>query len=162
MITVKRGLHKIPEVRVPGDQFMSPLIYWFFFFASHLVCTTVAWVTSRWVKFVDEVWSTIYNWNCDYIYATGRTITKADLRFNFTIFHCRMSISQPTWPVCTTSVCCHTRCWHFCISSPHKTITSLRELAITQPWTVRCYVTYLSISITQVLKMIAVIGCKVK
>ena len=124
--------------------------YLLFFFASHLVYTTVAWVTSWWVKFVDEVWSTIFNWNCDYIFATSRTITKADLPFYFTIFHCRLSISQPTWPVCITSVCWHTRCWHFCTSSPHKTIPSLRELAVTQLWTVNCYVTYLSITITQV------------
>ena len=156
MIIIKRGLHKIPEVRVPGDQWVLLFID---FFASHLVCITVA---SRWVKFVNEVWSTIFNWNRDYIFATGRTITKADLPFNFIIFHCRMSISQPTWPVCTTSVCWHTRCWHFCTSSPHKTIPSLRELAVTQLWTVRCYVMYLSISITQVFIIIAMIGCKVK
>ena len=156
MIIIKRGLHKIPEVRVPGDQWVLLFID---FFASHLVYTTVA---SRWVKFVNEVWSTIFNWNRDYIFATGRTITKTDLPFNFIIFHCRMSISQPTWPVCTTSVCWHTRCWHFCTSSPHKTIPSLRELAVTQLWTVRCYVMYLSISITQVFIIIAMIGCKVK
>ena len=131
-------------------------------FASHSICTTVAWVTGRWVKFVDEVGSTIFNWNPDCIFATVRTIPKADLPFNFTIFHCRMSIIQPTWPVCTTSVCWHTRCWHFCTSSPHKTIPSLRELAVTQLWTVRCYVMYLSISITQVFIIIAMIGCKVK
>ena len=131
-------------------------------FASHSVCTTVTWGTLRRVKFVDEVGSTIFNWNYDCISATGRTVTKADLLVNFTIFHCRMRISQPTWPVCTTSECWHTRCWHFCTSSPHKTIPSLRELVVTQLWTVRCFVTYLSISITQVFIMIALIGCKVK
>ena len=131
-------------------------------FAYHSVCTTVAWVTGRWVKFVYEVGSTIFNWNCDCIFATGRTITKADLPFNFTIFHCRMSINQLPWPIGTTSVCWHTCCWHFCTSRPHKTIPSLRELAVTQLRTVRCYVTYLSISITQVFIMIAAIGCKVK
>ena len=128
MIIIKRGLHKSPEVRVPGDQLMSALIYWISF-ASHSVCTTVAWVTSKWVKFVNEVWSTSFNWNCDFIFGgniTGRTITKADLPFNFTIFHCRMSVNQPPWPIGTTSVCWHTRCWYFCSCSSHKTIPSLR------------------------------------
>ena len=132
------------------------------FFASHSICTTVAWVTSRWVKFVDEVGSTIFDWNSDCIFATVRTITKPDLPFNFTIFHCSMSIIQPTWPVCTTSVCWHTHFWYFCSGSSHQTILSPRELAVTQLWTVRFYVTYLSMSITQVVIMIAVIGCKRK
>ena len=132
------------------------------FFASHSICTTVAWVTSRWVKFVDEVGSTIFDWNSDCIFATVRTITKADLLFNFTIFHCSMSIIQPTWPVCTTSVCWHTHFWYFCSGSSHQTILSPRELAVTQLWTVRFYVTYLSMSITQVFIMIAVIRCKRK
>ena len=132
------------------------------FFASHSICTTVAWVTSRWVKFVDEVGSTIFDWNSDCIFATVRTITKADLLFNFTTFHCSMSIIQPTWPVCTTSVCWHTHFWYFCSGSSHQTILSPRELAVTQLWTVRFYVTYLSMSITQVFIMIAVIGCKRK
>ena len=126
---IKGGLHKIPEVRVPGDQLKSPLIYWIF--ASHSVCITVTWGTSRRVKFVDKVGSTIFNWNCDCIFAIGRTITKADHPVNFIIFHCRMSIIQPTWPVSTTSVCWHTRCWHFRSNSPHKTISSLWELAVT-------------------------------
>ena len=59
------------------------------FFVLHSICTTVAWLTSRWVKFGDEVGSTIFDWNSDCIFATVRTITKADLPFNFTIFHCR-------------------------------------------------------------------------
>ena len=120
------------------------------FFASHSICTTVAWVTSRWVKFVDEVGSTIFYWNSACIFATVRTITKAHLPFNFTIIRCRMSIIQPTWQVYTTSVCWHTRCWHFCSGSSHQTIPSLRELAVKQLWTVRCYVNYLSTGITQV------------
>lgn len=128
------------------------------FFASHSICTTVAWVTSRWVKFVEEVGSTILDWNSDCIFATVRTITKADLPFNFTIFHCSMSIIQLTWPFCTTSVCWHTHFWYFCSGSSHQTILSPRELAVTQLWTVRFYVTYLSMSITQVFIMIAVIG----
>ena len=63
-----------------GSIYESP--YLLIFFPSHLVYTTVVWITSRWIKFVHEVWSTIFNWNCDYIFATGRTITKADLPFN--------------------------------------------------------------------------------
>ena len=93
------------------------------FFASHSICTTAAWVTSRWVKFVDEVGSTIFDWNSDCIFATVRTITKADLPFNFTIFYCSMSIIQPTWLVCTTSVCWHTHFWYFCSGSSHQMIT---------------------------------------
>ena len=89
------------------------------FFASHSICTTVAWVTSRWVKFVEEVGSTIFDWNSDCIFATVRTIPKADLPFNFTIFHCSMSIIQLTWPFCTTSVCWHTHFWQF---PPNDTI----------------------------------------
>ena len=156
MIIIKRGLHKIPEERVPGDQFISPLIYWIFCFPFSLYHSNVS---NRQVDKVG-IWRRIHNlnWNCDCIFATGRTITKVDLPFNFTIFHCRMSINQPPWPIGTTSVCWHTSCWHFCTSSPHKTIPSLRM----QLWTVRCYVTYLSISIAQVFIMIAVIGCKVK
>ena len=131
-------------------------------FASHSVCTTVAWVTTRWVKkFIDEVGSTVFYDNSFWVFATSRAITKADQPFNYTIFHCGMSTIQPPWPVGTTSVCWHTRCWHFCSSSPYKTIPSHRESLVTL-WTERCYVIYLSISITQVFIMIARIGCKVK
>ena len=132
-------------------------------FASHSVCTTVAQVTSGWLlKFVDEVGSTVFNRNNDWVFATSRAITKADVPYNFTIFHCRMSSHQPAWPVCTTSVCWHTRCWHFCSCSSHKAIPSLREWVVTQLWTGRCWVTYLSICITQVFIMIAIIVWKVK
>ena len=132
-------------------------------FAPFLVCTTVPWVTShKWVKFVDEVGSTVFYRNLCWEFATSRSITRADRPLNFNIFHCRMRASQPAWKVCTTSECWHTRCWHFCSCSSHKTIPSLRELAVTQLWTVRCYVTYLSIGITQVFIMKARIGYEVK
>ena len=127
------------------NPFTSPSI-----FASYLVCTTVAWGTIRWVKFVDEVRSTVFYKNIYWLLATSRAITKADRPLNFTIFHCRMSTIQPAWPVCTTSVCWHTCCWHFCSRSSHKTIPSLREFVVTQFWTGRCKVIYLSIGFTQV------------
>ena len=97
-----------------------------------LVRTTVAGI-AKWgrSKFIDVKWSTILNWNFDCIFATCRTTAKADHPRNFTIFHCRMRTSQPAWPVCTTSVCWHTRCWHFCSSSSHETIPSLGEKAVT-------------------------------
>ena len=132
-------------------------------FASHSVYTTVPRVTSSWLlKFVDEVGSTVFNRNFFYVLATSRAITKADRPLNFTIFHCRVRTIQPAWPVCTTSVCWHTRCWHFCSRSSSKTIPSLRKLLVTQLWTVRCWVIHLSISITQIFIMIAMIGYKVK
>ena len=130
--------------------------------APFLVCTTVAWVTMRWAKFVDEVGSTVFYRNTSWVFATSISITKADRPRNFTIFHCRMSTIQPPWPDCTTSERWHTRCWHFCSCSSHKTIPSLRELDVTQLWTVRCCVTYLSIGITQVFIMKARIGYEVK
>ena len=131
-------------------------------FASHSVCTTVARVTSRWLwKFVDEVGSTVFNKNIVWVFATSRAITKADLPFNYTIFHCRMSSLQPAWPVCTTSECWHTRCWHFCSSSSHKTIPSPSEWTVTDLWTLRCFVTFLSIGFTQVFITIARIRYKV-
>ena len=127
-------------------------------FASHSVCTTVAWGTTLWIeKFVDIVGSTVFYKNFFFVSATSRAITKADLPENFTIFHCRMSTTQPTWPVCTTSECWHTCCGHFCSCSSHKTIPSHREL-VTQRWTDRCIVTYLSIGFTQVFIIIARIG----
>ena len=132
-------------------------------FASHSVCSTVPRVTNSWLlKFVDEVGSAVFNRNFFYLFATTKAITKADRPLNFTIFHCRMRTIQPTWPVCTTSECWHTRCWHFCSCSSHKTIPSLRKLLVTQQWILTCWVTHLSISITQIFVMIAMIGYKVK
>ena len=146
---------------VPLERFISPLTTRSIF-ALHSVCATVAWETSGWVRFVDEVRLTIFYRDHYRVFATGNTITKADTPFNLTIFHCRMSSHQPAWPVCTASEWWHTFCWHFCSCSSHKTIPSLRELVVTQLWTVRCYVTYLSIGSTQVFVLIARIGYKVK
>ena len=135
-------------------------------FTSYSVCTTVAWGTSKWWnKFVDEVGFTVFHQNPHWVFANRGykwTITKADRPLNFTIFHCRMNTIQPAWPVCTTSVCWHMRCWQFCSCSSNKTIPSLRELVVTQHWTERCNVIYLSIGFTQVFIMIARISCKVK
>ena len=148
-------------MHVPTERFLSPLTAPSIF-ASHSVCTTVAWFTTRWVKFVDEVRSAVFYKNIYWVLATSRAITKADCPLNFTIFHCRMSTFQPAWPVCTTSVCWHARCWHFCSCSSHKTIPSPEEFSVTQLWTVRCTVIYLSIGFTQVFIKIARISCKVK
>ena len=101
-------------------------------FAPFLVCTTVAWVTIKWAKFVDEVGSTVFYKNYCWEFATSRSITKADRPSNFTIFHCRMSTIQPAWPVCTTSVRWNTRCWHFCSCSSHKTIPPLGGVTFIQ------------------------------
>ena len=129
-------------------------------FASHSVCTTVAWITTRWLeKFVDKVGSTVFYKNIYFVLATSRAITKADRPFNFTISHRRMSTIQPAWPVCTTSVCRHTRYWHSCSCSSHKTIPSHGEWVVTQRWfKYRCIVTALSIGITQVLIIITWVG----
>ena len=132
-------------------------------FALNSVCTTATCITAwKLQKFVDIVWSTVFHKNRVWPSATSKAITKADRPLNFTIFHCRMRAIQPTWPVCTTSVCWHTRCWYFCSRSSHKTVPSLTELVITHRWTVRCYVTYLSIGISQVFIMIAWISYKLK
>ena len=129
--------------------------------ATFLVCTTVPWVTSyRWVKFVNEVGSTIFYRNLCWESATSRFITKADLTLNFTIFHCRMSTIQPAWQDCATSECWHTRCWHFSSCSSHKTIPFLRELVVTHLLVQGCHVTALSSGITQALIMIAWVGWK--
>ena len=53
--------------------------------------------------FVDDKGSTVFYRDHCRVFATGGTIAKADLPMNFTFFHCRMSIIQPTEPVCTTS-----------------------------------------------------------
>ena len=148
-----------PCTHLSTDRFISPLTTRSIF-ASHSVCTTVAWETTRWVfKFVDEVGSTVFYNNSYWVFATSRAITKADLPKNVTIFHCRMSTIQPAWPVCTTSVCWHTRCWHSCSCSSHKTIPSPGEWVVTQRWfKYRCIVTALSIGITQVLIIITWVG----
>ena len=122
-------------------------------------------MTSMWrYKSVDKVGSTVLYINLCWVSAKrGLKITKADLSVNFTIFHCRMITIQPAWPVCTTSVRWHTRCWHFCSCSPHKTIPSLEKWAVTKHWAIfRCRVTTLSIGVTQYFIMIARNGYKVK
>ena len=129
-------------------------------FASHSVCTTIAWATFSWGKFVDEVGSTVFYQNFCCVFATTRAITKADRLFNFTIFYRRMSTIQPAWPVCTTSVCWHTRCWHFCPCSSLKTIPSPKELIVTPLLVQGCYVTALSTGIIQALMIITWVGWK--
>ena len=149
-----------PYTHVSTVRFLSPLNTQSIF-ASHSVCTTVAWGTTRWLwKFVDEVGSTVSYRNIFWVFATCRAITKADRLFNFTIFHCRMSTNQPAWPVCTTSKCWHTCCWHFCSCSSHKTIPSLTELLVTHRLVLVCYETTLSACITQALMIITWVGWK--
>ena len=130
------------------------------FFALHSVRTTVTYFALRWLlKFVDKVGSTVFYRNHSRGFATGITITKADLPLNFTIFHWRMSSLQPAWPGSTTSVCWHARCWHFCSSISHKTIPSLGEGRVTRGLSsCRCNETALSIGITQVLIIITRVG----
>ena len=100
-----------------------------------VVCSTLARITIGWMKkLVDEVGSTVSKRNLCWVFATGGTITKVDLSEKLIIFHCRMSTIQPAWPVCTTSECWHTRCWHFCYCGSHKTISTLKELVVTQNW----------------------------
>ena len=134
------------------------------FFASHSVCATVAGGTSRWAKkFVDEVGSTIFYMNNFLVLAALVTIIKADRSENLTIFHCRMSTIQPTWPVCTTSECLHTRCWHFRSCSSHKTIPSLLEIFVTEIHNrVIFFGTYFPVGIIKILVMVARIGYKAK
>ena len=76
----------------------------------------------------------IPNRNLCWVFTTGKTITKANLSENLIIFHWRMSTIQPAWPVCTTSICWHTRCSYFCYCSSHKTKPSLKEFVVTQHW----------------------------
>ena len=127
------------------DLFINPPITWSAF-ASKSVCTTVAWVTFMWGrKFVDEVRSTVFHRSLGSVLAAAYTITEAYRPGNFTIFHWRMSTIQPTWEVCTTSDCWHTRCWHFRSCSSHKTIPSLKEFFVAEIFTDGCFVTALSI-----------------
>ena len=148
-------------------KFLPCFLFVCFFFiissAWYSVCTTVAHLTIKWPnKVVNKVGSTVLYRNVFGFFAFFTTsVTKADLFFSFTIFHCRMGTMQPARVDCTTSVVRHTCCWHFCSSSSHKTIPSPREWTVTQLWTVRCFVTFLSIGFTQVFIMIARIRYKV-
>ena len=97
--------------------------------AWHSVCTTVAHLTIKWPnKVVNKVGSTVLYRNVfdSFAFITTSAI-KADLFGSFTIFHCRTGIIQPARVDCTTSVHQHHFCCHFCSSSSHKTISSLRE-----------------------------------
>ena len=135
------------------------------FSAWNLVCTTVTQVTMRWLtKFVNKVGSTVLYRNCFCLFAFKCMLgvfAKTNRPGSFTIFHCRMSTIQPTRVGCTTSKCWYMCCWHLCSCSSYKTIPSFRELFVTQLWTVRCFVTFLSIGFTQVFIMITRIRYKV-
>ena len=154
-----RHILKKPYTHVATERFVS-LLTTLSIFASHSVCTTVAWgTTRRGEKFVDEVRSTVFHQNSCMVFATLVTISKANFPLNFTIFHCRMSTIQPAWEECTTSVWWHTCCWHFCSCISHKTIPPPRELVVTQAFfKFRCIVTALSIGITQLLIIITWVG----
>ena len=136
-------------------------------FTSYSVFTTVAWnITWRMMKFVDEVGSTVLKRNLCWVFVKRSlrwTILKRTvLRTSSSSSVGSMSTIQPAWPVCTTSICYRTCCWQFSSCSSHKTVPSLRELAVTQLWILMCYATYLSIGFTQGFVMIARIGYKVK
>ena len=133
------------------------------FFASHSVGAAVAEATTLCVmKFVDKVGSAVFYRNPYWFFANRGlpwTITKAYCSMNFLTIHCRMSSFQPAWPVCATSECWHTLCWHFCSCSSHKTIPSLSELGVTKRWSrCYCYVVFVSIGVTQVWVMMTGIG----
>ena len=151
MILIKKcGTHLGPYEHELKDLFIYKSSITWSAFASKSVCTTVAWGTTRWaVEFVDEVRSTVFHKSSGAVLAAAYTITKAYRPENFTIFHWRMSTIQPTWEACITSECWHTRCWHFCSCSSHKTIPSIKEFVVTRKrLTDGCFVTALSIGIT--------------
>ena len=61
------------------------------YFASRSLCTTEAWVTTRWVmKFVYKVGSTIFYKNICWGFAIVLSVIKADLPANVTFFHYRI------------------------------------------------------------------------
>ena len=61
------------------------------YFASRSLCTTEAWVTTRWaMKFVYKVGSTIFYKNIFWGFAIVSSGTKADLPANVTVFHYRI------------------------------------------------------------------------
>ena len=61
------------------------------YFALRSLCTTEAWVTTRWtMKFVYKVGSTIFYKNICWGFAIVSSVTKADLRANVTVFHYRI------------------------------------------------------------------------
>ena len=61
------------------------------YFASRSLCTTEAWVTTRWaMKFVYKVGSTIFYKNICWGFAIVLSVIKADLPANVTFFHYRI------------------------------------------------------------------------
>ena len=74
------------------EQFMNPLTSQsILYFASRSLCTTEAWVTTRWtMKFVYKVGSTIFYKNICWGFAIVSSVTKADLPANVTVFHYRI------------------------------------------------------------------------
>ena len=134
--------------------------YFLNFYASRSTWTTVAHTTTWWPNdIVDIEGSTVFYTN---INAAFRRTSKADLLGLFTFFHCRMMIIQPAWKVCTTVEFTHFYCRHLCSCSSHKTIPSDRELVVTQFLRMGCFVTALSIWITQFVVIDTRIGYKVK
>ena len=122
--------------QVISIQFLFLFFFFFQFFqlfSPSSISSTVA-PTTFWcfMEIVDIEGSTVFYNNIYIAFAICIKITKADLSFDFTIFHCRMSTIQPTWPVCTTFIGLHTRCWHFCSSISHKSMPSHNELIVTQ------------------------------
>ena len=61
------------------------------YFASRSLCTTEAWVTTRWaMKFVYKVGSTIFYKNICWGFAIVLSVIRADLPANVTFFHYRI------------------------------------------------------------------------
>ena len=131
--------------------------------SAYSVCATVARRTLRQpIKFVDIVWWAVLHRNLGIVFATHRSITKADLMENFTIFHCRMGTIQPARVSCITPVCWwHRCCWHFCSCCSRKTIPSIVSF-IALPSMIGSIVTSFSLTMTQIFVFIARIDCKVK
>ena len=133
-------------------------------FAPYSVCTTITQVTIRWqlLKLVDKVWSTVFNRNFIWVFATAKYFTKANRSVHLTIFHGGMSTIQPTWESRSTSVSWNTRCWRFSSCCSHKTIPSLKELIFTQRLGRDWYVDCISAGITQVIVIITWFSCRDK
>ena len=127
-----------------SDFFLSFSVFCFFCFLFLFFCFFV-------FLFFCFFYSFFYTFR---VFATVVKITKADRPVNFTIFYGRISTNQPAWPVCTTSESWHTHVGIF---------ASRRELDVSQHWSrERCLMNSVSIGFTQVIIMIAKIGCRVK
>ena len=137
--------------------------YFVKFFSSRSVCSTVPWITIKWLKkFVDKVGSAVYYRNCVPFFTTAEFIAKADRLGNFIVFHCRMSTIQPAWPVCTTSERWNTACGHFSSCRFYKTIPPFTELVITSLLTEGCCKAAFSIGITQIVIFVTCVSCEVE